>query len=55
MGNVNAVVSNPPYVEDSAPLPPEIARHEPPVALYAGPEGLTVIRRLVAAAPSSPA
>jgi release factor glutamine methyltransferase len=43
----DAVVSNPPYVEDGAPLQPEIARHEPPVALYAGPEGLTVIRRLV--------
>jgi len=54
-GAVDAVVSNPPYVEDSATLPPEIARHEPPVALYAGPEGLTVIRRLVAAAAASPA
>jgi release factor glutamine methyltransferase len=43
----DAVVSNPPYVADAAPLQPEIARHEPPVALYAGPEGLTVIRRLV--------
>jgi release factor glutamine methyltransferase len=54
-GAVDAVVSNPPYVEDGAPLAPEIARHEPPGALYAGAEGLTVIRRLVAAAGASPA
>jgi release factor glutamine methyltransferase len=54
-GAVDAVVSNPPYVEDSATLQPEIARHEPAVALYAGPEGLAVIRRLVAAAADSPA
>jgi release factor glutamine methyltransferase len=46
--DADAVISNPPYVEDGFPLQPEIARHEPPVALYAGPEGLTVIRRLVA-------
>jgi release factor glutamine methyltransferase len=51
----DAVVSNPPYVEDAAELQPEIARHEPAGALYAGPEGLTVIRRLVAQAAASPA
>jgi release factor glutamine methyltransferase len=51
----DAVVSNPPYVEDGAALQPEIARHEPPVALYAGPEGLTVIRRLVDQVAASPA
>ena len=47
---IDAVVSNPPYVEDGAPLAPEIARHEPPRALYAGLDGLTVVRRLVAQA-----
>ena len=54
-GGADAVVSNPPYVEDSATLQPEIARHEPAVALYAGPEGLAVIRRLVAQVAASPA
>jgi release factor glutamine methyltransferase len=49
-GEVDAVLSNPPYVEDGAPLQPEIVRHEPAVALFAGPEGLSVIRRLVAQA-----
>jgi release factor glutamine methyltransferase len=46
-GRVDAVVSNPPYVEDGAPLVPEISRHEPPGALFAGADGLVVIRRLV--------
>jgi release factor glutamine methyltransferase len=55
LGAVDAVVSNPPYVADGTPLQPEIARHEPPVALYSGTDGLEVIRRLVAQASSSPA
>jgi release factor glutamine methyltransferase len=54
-GAVDAVVSNPPYVEDGAPLMPEIARHEPPAALYAGADGLAVIRRLAAQAGASAA
>jgi release factor glutamine methyltransferase len=52
-GAVDAVVSNPPYVEDGAPLMPEIARHEPAAALYAGADGLAVIRRLAARAGAS--
>ena len=50
VGEVDAVVSNPPYVEDGAPLAPEIVRHEPAAALYAGLDGLAVVRRLVAQA-----
>ena len=50
VGEVDAVVSNPPYVEDGAELAPEIARHEPAGALYAGLDGLDVVRRLVAQA-----
>jgi release factor glutamine methyltransferase len=48
----DAVLSNPPYVADGerASLPPEIAHHEPPGALFAGADGLDVIRRLVPAA-----
>ncbi|WP_354701274.1 hypothetical protein DSM112329_01584 [Paraconexibacter sp. AEG42_29] len=48
--SVDAVVSNPPYVESGARLAPEIAQHEPPGALFAGPDGLDVIRRLIPAA-----
>jgi len=48
---LRAVVSNPPYVaRGDERLPPEVAEHEPPVALYAGEEGLGVLRRLIAAA-----
>ncbi|MCW3013581.1 MAG: prmC, partial [Solirubrobacterales bacterium] len=47
---VDAVVSNPPYVEDRAQLAPEITRHEPRGALFAGADGLDVVRRLVPAA-----
>jgi release factor glutamine methyltransferase len=51
-GRVDAVLSNPPYVAegDRATLAPEITRHEPPGALFAGADGLDVIRRLVSAA-----
>jgi release factor glutamine methyltransferase len=47
-GHVDAVLSNPPYVaeRDRAALAPEITRHEPLHALFAGPDGLDVIRRL---------
>jgi release factor glutamine methyltransferase len=55
VGEVDAVLSNPPYVaeRERASLAPEIARHEPPGALFAGADGLDVIRRLVPAAASS--
>ncbi len=45
----DAVLGNPPYVAESehASLAPEIVRHEPPGALFAGPDGLRTIRRLV--------
>jgi release factor glutamine methyltransferase len=46
VGPVDAVLANPPYVEAGAKLPPELA-HEPPGALFAGADGLDVIRRLV--------
>jgi release factor glutamine methyltransferase len=45
-GDADAVLANPPYVEDGAQLPPELA-HEPPGAVFAGPDGLAVIRRLI--------
>jgi release factor glutamine methyltransferase len=49
-GALEAVASNPPYVEDGAELAAEIVRHEPALALRAGPDGLDVIRRLLPAA-----
>lgn len=48
----DAIVSNPPYVpvSDRASLAPEILRHEPPGALFAGADGLDVIRTLISQA-----
>jgi release factor glutamine methyltransferase len=43
----DAVLANLPYVASDAVLAPEIARYEPADALFAGPEGLDVIRRLM--------
>ena len=47
-GQLDAVLSNPPYVADGdrAALAPDITRHEPAMALYAGADGLSLIRRL---------
>lgn len=45
------IISNPPYVADAEmeTLPPDVRLHEPQLALRAGPRGLDVIERLVAA------
>jgi release factor glutamine methyltransferase len=47
-GRVDLVVANPPYVPDNTPVPPEVAEHDPPLAVFAGPDGLAVIRPMVA-------
>ena len=45
----DVVVSNPPYIAaDSPDVAVDVARHEPPSALYAGPDGLDIVRRLLA-------
>jgi release factor glutamine methyltransferase len=46
----DVVVSNPPYVAETErkSLPAEVLRFEPEGALFAGPDGLDVLRRLVA-------
>jgi release factor glutamine methyltransferase len=43
------VLCNPPYIADSerATLPPEVARHDPPAALFAGPDGLAAYRAIL--------
>jgi release factor glutamine methyltransferase len=44
-----AILANLPYVAESerSALEPEILRHEPPSALFAGPDGLAAIRTLL--------
>jgi len=51
-GRFVVVVSNPPYVADGEwpLLPPAVRDHEPPGALLAGRDGLSVLRPLVAGA-----
>ncbi|MBA3252298.1 MAG: peptide chain release factor N(5)-glutamine methyltransferase [Geodermatophilaceae bacterium] len=49
-GTVDAVLTNPPYVPDQAVVAPEVAQHDPPVAIFGGPDGLVVVRRLIARA-----
>jgi len=48
------VVANPPYIASAVieTLEPEVRDHEPRAALDGGPDGLDLIRRLVAAAPA---
>jgi release factor glutamine methyltransferase len=52
-GPIDAVVSNPPYVRAGARLERELD-YEPAGALYAGPDGLEVYRRLVPAVSGVP-
>ncbi len=52
-GDFDAVLANPPYVATGDRLPADVLR-EPQVALLAGPDGLDVIRPLVAAAGERP-
>jgi release factor glutamine methyltransferase len=46
-GRVDLVVANPPYIPDGADLEPEVAEHDPPHALFGGPDGMAVIDRVV--------
>ena len=47
-GALDVVVSNPPYIPDGSPdVAVDVARHEPAAALYAGHDGLDVVRRLI--------
>jgi len=51
-GDVDVVVSNPPYIPpDAVPVDPEVSRYDPPLALYGGgDDGLDAARAVVARA-----
>lgn len=49
-GRVDLLVSNPPYIPEAAVLEPEVAEHDPAHALFGGPDGMSVIRPIVALA-----
>ena len=46
----DCIVSNPPYIADTEVLEPQVRLWEPRAALYAGPSGLELYRRLIPAA-----
>jgi release factor glutamine methyltransferase len=48
-GHFDAIVSNPPYVpvSEAPDLHPQVREHEPAQALFAGPDGLDIYRRLI--------
>ena len=50
-GELALVVSNPPYVAESDPLPAEVSDWEPRLALVPGPTGLEAIEHIVREAP----
>lgn len=52
-GKFDMIVSNPPYVgrSEAASLPAGVREFEPHAALFAGEDGLDILRRLVAEAP----
>ena len=43
-GQVDVLLCNPPYVPLGTPVPPEVSRYDPAEAVFAGPDGLAVIR-----------
>jgi release factor glutamine methyltransferase len=47
----SVIAANPPYVPAERALPESVARYEPEQALYAGADGLDVIRRILLGAP----
>jgi release factor glutamine methyltransferase len=48
-GRVDVVVSNPPYLPEGTEVAAEVG-HDPQLALWGGPDGLRVIREVIAAA-----
>ncbi len=53
-GSLDMVVANPPYLPSGiiAGLPAEVERFEPRLALDGGPDGMRVLRRIIAEAPA---
>jgi release factor glutamine methyltransferase len=46
-GTVDVVLCNPPYVPAGIRVPPEVAEHDPPEAVFSGADGLDVIRAVI--------
>ena len=46
-GPFDAVLANLPYVAEGSAMPPEIELYEPSLALFGGPDGMDLVRRLL--------
>ncbi len=53
-GAADVITANPPYVPaaDKPSLQPEVRDYEPSIALFAGPEGIEISRRIIETAPT---
>jgi release factor glutamine methyltransferase len=49
-GRVDLVLCNPPYVPEATRVPAEVASHDPPAAVFAGPDGLALMPAVVTTA-----
>lgn len=49
-GSVDLITANPPYIPVGAGVEREVAEHDPPAALWGGPDGLDVVRAVERAA-----
>lgn len=49
-GTVDVVTANPPYVPEGTAVEPEVGEHDPAEAVFAGPDGLALIRPLIGVA-----
>ncbi|WP_111765462.1 peptide chain release factor N(5)-glutamine methyltransferase [Nakamurella deserti] len=49
-GKVDLVTANPPYVPEGTPVEPEVSHHDPGVAVFAGADGLSVIKPMISVA-----
>ena len=47
LGNFDLIIANPPYVEEDAPIAPDVRHWEPAQALFSGPDGLDDYRVLI--------
>jgi release factor glutamine methyltransferase len=49
-GTVDLVLCNPPYVPAGTEVPPEVADHDPALAVFGGPDGLDIIKSVISCA-----
>ena len=50
-GSYNVITANPPWVPDGTLLPSEVIDHEPVVSFFGGPDGLDLVRKIIADLP----